>query len=552
MSMQNLLRVGKEIQDVNDDFHSLRTVLRETPNMFKWNFVMFPNDGAMSHLPLIGELVIRPTYPNDPPVLHLFTITNRWNVDVYHGYVNNDNHSTMCFDILRSKARGGTWDRRYTISCLFASLMQALVTPRVPQEYGPDHLEFVSMEKLEDIKRAVSRTYYYHKARIPRLPVIPTIPAKSVPAEPFIFTHTCGQSPTTTLEFRGNDTYVSQPIYLQKTHHASGPESWSTILDLNNLHPGIVFSVILSNKRGTDHLGSCNDTILLRNGVTGTAAKKTSQNKILWFYHGKPLNEGHLSVCITVTQDQFTLSYQSDGAGAERFIVHGDTPISKLGKPQIGNVEEMPFYLSIFLKRKSGQIGFINVLDQKGLGFIHEASQLDQQEQEATPHLKPPIFVKLALNGEQTMELQKLLDFYEVGKNFEIKRSVKAPAHQTLIHYKDLCKEQYTDVINRVYAPLRDQMIEVNIRAIVADDNCVALITDIPTSNGLELPFYPNEKVLHVTMRLRSRNIKPVYSNVLAERIIKCQKNGMMLRGDQYIELPQRIKLLCPLKFHFN
>jgi ubiquitin-protein ligase len=214
----------------------------------------------MSHLPLIGELVIRPSYPLDPPVLHLFTATNRWNVDVYRSHLYNDNHSTMCFDILRSKSNGGTWHPKYTISCLFASLIQALVTPRVPQEYGPDLLEFVSMEKLESIKKQVSNTYHDHKSRIPRLPVIPTIVATPVPAEPLIFLHAWGHSPATALEFRGNDTYVSQPIYLQ---NANKDRAWSAILDLNNLHPGVVFSVILSNKRGTDHLGSRNDTILL-------------------------------------------------------------------------------------------------------------------------------------------------------------------------------------------------------------------------------------------------------------------------------------------------
>jgi len=72
-----------------------------------------------------------------------------------------------------------------------------------------------------------------------------------------------------------------------------------------------VFSVILSNKPGIDLFGNDSDTILLRNGVTGTAANKTAGDKIIWFYHGRLLNDGNLSVCIT--QDQFTMSYQADG-----------------------------------------------------------------------------------------------------------------------------------------------------------------------------------------------------------------------------------------------
>src|SRR5579859_1983396 len=215
MSMQALLRVTREIQDVNFDFHSLRTVLRETDHKLKWNFVMFPNDGAMSHFPLIGELIIRPTYPFNPPVLHLFTATGRYNIDVFRSYMHDDNQSTMCFDILRSRAHGGTWESKYTISCLFASLMQALVTPMVSQEYGPDVAEFVSMERLDGIKMAVQMMYSEHKDKIPRLPVVPTIKATRISSKAFRFTHIRQQNPTRALEFRGTDTYVSQPIYLQ-------------------------------------------------------------------------------------------------------------------------------------------------------------------------------------------------------------------------------------------------------------------------------------------------------------------------------------------------
>lgn len=66
-AIHSLARVHKEIEDVNADFHSLRTVLKETENQFKWNFVMFPNDGALSHLPLIGEIIIPDEYPKDHP-----------------------------------------------------------------------------------------------------------------------------------------------------------------------------------------------------------------------------------------------------------------------------------------------------------------------------------------------------------------------------------------------------------------------------------------------------------------------------------------------------
>jgi ubiquitin-protein ligase len=541
--MHNLQRAYREVEDVNADFHSLRTVLRPTINQYKWNFVMFPNDGAMSHLPLIGELIIPPTYPTDPPVLHLFTRTYRWNVDIFHDANQYcDTQSTMCFDMLRSKPNGGTWEPRYTISCLFASLMQALVTPRVPQDYGPDRHEFVSMEKLENIKREVHSTYIQNKARIPHLPVVPTVSATSISAKPFRFTHVKGREPTRRLHFSGHDIYVSQAIFLQNAR----PAAWSTVLDLNNLPANVVFSVILSNRAGTDLFGNENDTILLRNGVTGTAAKKTANNKLVWFYHGKPLNDGHLSVCVTVTQDQFTMSYQADGTARDTFIVHGDTPISKLGKAQIGDVDGMPFYLNILFKRKSGRDGYINVLDQRGRGYIHGVPPPTPQPLS----FDSPVFVKLALTAEQTIHLQTLLDFYEIGKDFEVQRSVKTPAHLTLVHQNDMSKSHFTDMLRDIYAPLRDQLIEFSVKAIVADSNCVAFLTCLPVSvNGIQVPCHPVDKIPHITMRLRKR-IQPVYSNILARRVTQNRDNG--LSGDTYIELPQSIKLQCPLRFHYN
>jgi tRNA splicing ligase len=209
-------------------------------------------------------------------------------------------------------------------------------------------------------------------------------------------------------------------------------------------------------------------------------------------------------------------------------------------------VEGMPFYLSIFLKRKSGRTGFINVLDQKGIGYIHGSSNIEQISPPV--NAEPPLFIKLALNGEQTTRLQKILDFYEVGMDFQVKRSVRSTAHQTLIHCSDMPRDQYIDVVNGIYTDLRDQMVEMNVKAIVADDKCVAFVTDVPSANGVQVPFYPKDKVLHLTMRLRDRSIRPVYSNVLAKRVLQERDSSA---GDVYIELPQSIKLLCPLKFHF-
>ena len=98
-------RLLREISDVNEDYFSLRTVVTPSINgmMNVFNFVMYPNDGAFCSLPLIGRIVIRTTYPTEPPVFHLFTRTNRYNLDVFNSQaVNNQmDNSSICFDIVK-------------------------------------------------------------------------------------------------------------------------------------------------------------------------------------------------------------------------------------------------------------------------------------------------------------------------------------------------------------------------------------------------------------------------------------------------------------------
>jgi ubiquitin-protein ligase len=556
MAMQHLLRVHREVQDVNDDFHSLRTVLKETSHKSKWNFIMFPNDGALSHLPLIGELVIPEQYPKEPPVLHLFTKTLRANVDAYHSYVNDDTRSTMCFDILRAKAHGGTWKPEYTISCLFASLMQALVTPKVPQDYGADRPEFVTMARLEEVKKSVERTYRAHKNEIPHLPVIPTVPAVHIPAKAFTFTRLGKEEVLKSLDFQNEDKYISQTIYLQDYDK---PQFWSTVLDLRNLHPGVVFSAILSNKPGADLVGRKSDTILIRNGVTGTAAKKRANLPLVWFYHGKPLNDQNLSLSITITNDQFTMAYKDENS--DKFLVHGDTPISKLGEAQIGNVKGIPFYLTIYLKRKSGDEGFISVLDQKGTGYIHANLTTLAVHQ---PSIHSPKSISLNLGSEQTARLQGVIDFYALGVDFKVQRSLMKPATLTLISADDVPSDEYTRIINNVYTPLRDKSIEVEVTAIAADRHCVVLILDNALCSKKETAKQEeeeeekeNDKGTHVAMnrqlcvnmRLREESIKADYPATFAQRVIEEHAKDWVNVGDTYVQLPQPIKITCHLDF---
>ncbi|KAK5790984.1 hypothetical protein VI817_006293 [Penicillium citrinum] len=541
-ALQSLARVHKEIEDVNADFHSLRTVLKETENQFKWNFVMLPNDGALSHLPLIGELIIPDEYPDSPPVLHLFTRTFRFNVDAYRGMVSNDKQSTMCFDILNKKTAGGTWEPGYTISCLFASLMQALVSQRVPQTSGSDRPEFVTMIKLSQIKKEVKEAYESRKDIFPSLPLIPTIQATPIKAKRFVFTRLGESSTLDWLNFEEENIYVSQRIHLQDRKKT---RTWSTLLDLRNLHPGVVFSVILSNKPGADLVGKKNDTILIRNGVTGTAAKKKAKEPIAWFYHGKPLNDRNLSVCVTVTNDQFTMAYKDDDTNT--FLVHGDTPISKLEVAQIGRVDRMPFYLTILLKRRSGSQGFINVLDQKGFGYIHTPKiQIPETVQQTRP-----TSVKLVLGVEQTARLQGIIDFYNMGKDFKIQRGVASPAQCTLFDYSDYDNEESTKIISEVYTPLRDKVVEMNVTAIVADGDCVAVLTGAHRNSNkeAEVDSFVDRKVPPIVMRLRDNSVKQSGVDDLLRRIAEDPQKDWVHVGDTYIRLPQLIKVQGRLQF---
>ncbi|KAJ3036252.1 hypothetical protein HDV00_002966 [Rhizophlyctis rosea] len=98
-------------------------------------FVLIPNDGVLVHQSLIGKLIMKDTYPTTPPLIHLFTATGRYNVDVYRFRLNARDPAGST-SILPSKAEGGKWEEIYTLSCPLASLTQALVSTHVRVEYG--------------------------------------------------------------------------------------------------------------------------------------------------------------------------------------------------------------------------------------------------------------------------------------------------------------------------------------------------------------------------------------------------------------------------------
>ncbi|KAI1811481.1 hypothetical protein GGS20DRAFT_562664 [Poronia punctata] len=360
MDSSILKRIWKEIREVNDDFFNLRTVIAPAPNddLSQFYFAMCPNDGAMAHMIVVGCLYIPETYPVYPPVVHVYTKTGRYNVDVYSGYVNDRGHSTLCFDILRSQSNGGTWKPDYTLASLLASLMSAIVSFYVPQEHGGAIPEYVSMEKLASVKRYATEAYRKHKHLIPQVPAIPLVEAKPVPANQLAF-------PSTITVEKSDVKVTAGPIYLQEAEGAE-PQTYTFAVDLSQLTSGYVFSVVLSNSE-TDILGKKSDTILVRNGVTATAARKRAKEVTQWFYHGKPMNDGDMRLHVTIGRGQMTMAYYEGG----RRYVHGDCPVSLLSPAHIGHVRGMPFYVHIYLKRKFGLPVTVTILDTKETGYIH-------------------------------------------------------------------------------------------------------------------------------------------------------------------------------------
>ncbi|CAI6094904.1 unnamed protein product [Clonostachys chloroleuca] len=357
MQAKILKRLLKEIDDVNADFFNLRTVISPDPedDITRFSFIMIPNDGAMAHLTLVGAMYIPDTYPESPPVIHLYTMTERYNVDIYRGRLEDKNASSLCFNILRAKSKDGTWNEDYTISALFASLMSALVSFYVPQEIGPDRPEYVTMEKLHNVKQYAKESYNTHKDRMPAIPQIPLVEATMVKAKQLNF-------PPVILSGEP-ERATAGPIYLQ----TGDLTAHSFAVDLSNLREGVIFSVILSSSE-IDLIGKKPETVLVRNGVTASAARKRKGQPTRWFYHGTPMNDGDMKLHVTIGQDQMTLVYNSNG----RRYVHGDCPLSRLTPLEIGDVRGVPFYVHIYTKKKSGGRSKIFLLDTHGKGYLYQ------------------------------------------------------------------------------------------------------------------------------------------------------------------------------------
>ncbi|KAH7068963.1 hypothetical protein BKA63DRAFT_556332 [Paraphoma chrysanthemicola] len=378
MHAKTLRRIWMEVKEVNADFFNLRTVI--SPDLVnddakRFDFIMSPNDGAMAHLILVGKLHIPARYPVEPPIVQLYTRTQRLNVDAYRHSIGNETpHSSMCFDILRSEAAGGTWKPEYTLSSLFASLMSAIVSFYVTQQHSnTERPEYISMATLRTVKQDAKKVYEEHKDHLPEIPRIPLVEATQVRAKSLFAPQD--------IEAGSPELLISEPIFLQ----TGSDEVHSFAIDLSNLHAGVIFSVILSNS--TDLVGKKSDTVLVRNGVTATAARKRAGNPTKWFYHGKPMNDGDMRLHVSIGRDQMTFAHYEGKEG--KLYVHGDCPVSRLDEKSIGDVKDVPFYVHIYTKVKTGdpdgrQRGpvWIKTLDIEEKGYIHESTGEDERKED--------------------------------------------------------------------------------------------------------------------------------------------------------------------------
>lgn len=224
------------------------------------------------------------------------------------------------------------------------------------------------MERLQTVKGDAKYTYELHKSRLPDVPQIPLVEATTVPAKSLFAPQE--------IEAGCPETVTSESIYLQ----TGSDETHSFAIDLSGLHAGIIFSVVLSSSN--DLIGKELDTILVRNGVTATAARKLANQNPVWFYHGKPMNDGDMRLHVTIGRDQMTFAYYENG----RLYVHGDCPVSRLSAEHIGDVRGVPFYVHIYTKDKTANTpGYkgpttLSMLEIDGKGYIHESMGEDERK----------------------------------------------------------------------------------------------------------------------------------------------------------------------------
>jgi hypothetical protein len=234
--------------------------------------------------------------------------------------------------------------------------------------YGGFKDEAVSMESLSSSMLNVQNEIKNRWKEISKLPKIPIVKAVRL---------MCQEIKFPLLEeweyyelHKGEESIVSDPISLQKG-------CWTAEFNLQKLTAEYILSFVLTNDI-KDLKGSSQKTTLFRNGVTATAAKKLAGKPMNWFYHGKPLNNGDMSLNITVTEKQFVFSYKDDSSNGE-WVIHGDSPLTSLGVKSVGDLSKEKFYLVIYIKNKNGKNanGKFRISQVfTNTGFIHKACEM--------------------------------------------------------------------------------------------------------------------------------------------------------------------------------
>jgi hypothetical protein len=341
---------------------------------------MFPADGSLCDQPLVGKLWFVKPYPEYPPVMHLFTLTERYNVDVFNYSAQmNLPSSSMCFDILERKgdSPSGIWEKTFNLTSVFASLLQVIVSIKVRQKYS-DHeiVEYVSMVKMVKQHADVHKVWLKYKKYFENCPKIQKTEAKQIQT----LDRLAFSSEKIPISFaQGRRTYSSSPFTL-------GTASFSVSFDLADFKKlkhtehkyNYVVSFVLSN-RTNDLTGRFDDTILIRNGITGTAAKKLKHQDTSWFYHGKPLVDFN-RVVVTVANKQITMVVKEESNDDDSNVIHGDTVLSYLTESEIGAVSPTEvFYLNLYIETKNTIPGdfyadeklFVRVHTHNSFGFVH-------------------------------------------------------------------------------------------------------------------------------------------------------------------------------------
>ena len=396
MSQFNYMKVLKEIEYINSQFQNLRTYIIPDPITERndtFYYVMFPADGSLADQPLVGKLWFVKPYPEYPPVMHLFTLTERYNVDVFNYSAQmNLPSSSMCFDILERKgdSPSGIWEKSFNLTSVFASLLQVIVSIKVRQKYS-DHeiVEYVSMVKMVKQHADVDKVWLKYKKYFEKCPKIQKTEAKQIQTlDRLVFSS--GKIPISFTQ--GRRTYSSSPFTL-------GTASFSVSFDLADFKKlkhtehkyNYVVSFVLSN-RTNDLTGRFDDTILIRNGITGTAAKKLKYQDTKWFYHGKPLVDFN-RVVVTVANKQITMVVKDESNDSN--IIHGDTVLSYLTESEIGRVSPTEvFYLNLYIETKNTIPGdfyadeklFVRIHTHNSFGFVHPTDRFLQ-----VPKAKPKL-----------------------------------------------------------------------------------------------------------------------------------------------------------------